>query len=478
MHKPLPRDGLSHFHDPRASLGTVDAEAAARLIAGASDVALVLDRNGMIRDVAFGGEAMSGEGFSGWRGQDWRDTVTVESREKVERLIAEATTDAASPWRQVNHPSQRSGDVPVLYATMRVGDHGPIIAVGRDLRAVADLQKKLVDAQAAMERDYGRLRQTEMRYRLLFQLAAEPVFIVDAATRRITEANPATLDLVGASPADAAGLAIGHIFEPASAARVGEIMAAARASGRAEESGLRLAGSGREVGLSVSLFRQERAAHFLVRIVLPAAPASAPVRSKAQLLGMVENLPDAMVVCDLDRRVLTANGAFLDLVQVPTLEQVRGEALEDWLGRSAVDLNVLVASLREHGSVRHFGTVVRGALGGLEEVEVAAVSVPDGDPPCFGFSIRAVGRRLPTAFGESGRLPESVAQLTELVGRVSMKELVRETTDLIERMCIEAALELTNDNRASAAEMLGLSRQSFYAKLHRFGLGDLGSDEG
>ncbi len=54
---------------------------------------------------------------------------------------------------------------------------------------------------------------------------------------------------------------------------------------------------------------------------------------------------------------------------------------------------------------------------------------------------------------------------------------MRETTDLIERLCIEAALELTNDNRAAAAEMLGLSRQGFYAKLRRYGLGDLGDDD-
>ena len=57
-----------------------------------------------------------------------------------------------------------------------------------------------------------------------------------------------------------------------------------------------------------------------------------------------------------------------------------------------------------------------------------------------------------------------------------LKELVRETTDVIERLCIEAALELTGDNRASAAEILGLSRQSLYVKLRRYGLGDLGSD--
>jgi DNA-binding NtrC family response regulator len=54
---------------------------------------------------------------------------------------------------------------------------------------------------------------------------------------------------------------------------------------------------------------------------------------------------------------------------------------------------------------------------------------------------------------------------------VPMKEIVRETTDLIERLCIEAALELTGNNRASAAELLGLSRQSLYSKLHRYGVG-------
>ena len=64
-------------------------------------------------------------------------------------------------------------------------------------------------------------------------------------------------------------------------------------------------------------------------------------------------------------------------------------------------------------------------------------------------------------------------QVTELVGRVPLKELVRESSDVIERLCIEAALELTDDNRASAAEILGLSRQSLYAKLRRYGLGDL-----
>jgi DNA-binding NtrC family response regulator len=69
-----------------------------------------------------------------------------------------------------------------------------------------------------------------------------------------------------------------------------------------------------------------------------------------------------------------------------------------------------------------------------------------------------------------------VEQLTELVGRVPLKELVRDATDLIEKLCIEAALQLTQDNRASAAEVLGVSRQNLYVKLRRYGFGDLSSE--
>ena len=57
-----------------------------------------------------------------------------------------------------------------------------------------------------------------------------------------------------------------------------------------------------------------------------------------------------------------------------------------------------------------------------------------------------------------------------------LKELVRESTDVIEALCIEEALTLTHDNRASAAELLGLSRQSLYAKLRRYGIGGSGEE--
>ena len=45
---------------------------------------------------------------------------------------------------------------------------------------------------------------------------------------------------------------------------------------------------------------------------------------------------------------------------------------------------------------------------------------------------------------------------------------------MIEKMCIETAVELTRNNRVAAAEMLGLSRQSLYVKLRKYDI--LGSN--
>ena len=80
---------------------------------------------------------------------------------------------------------------------MRVGRDGRVVAVGRDLRATAALQQRLVDAQQSMERDYARLRHVETRYRLLFQMTSEAVLIVDAASHKVVEANPAAAQLLG-----------------------------------------------------------------------------------------------------------------------------------------------------------------------------------------------------------------------------------------------------------------------------------------
>lgn len=467
------------FATPNQSLGSLDAEAAATIIAAAADVALVVDKDGVIRDVAFGSDELSREGYTKWLGQYWADTVTVESRPKVEELLRDAAPSVATRGRHVNHISLRGVDVPVLYSAVQVGSNHSVVALGRDLRGVAALQQRLVEAQQSMERDYWRLRQVETRYRFLFQMASEAVLIVEASSEKIMEANPAASQLLGEAASRIVGRMIHDLFDKQSAQAVMSMLATVRSMGRAENVRLRIADRNPEFLVTATLYRQEKASFFLLHFAPPPSEM-VPVtiaKTNIDLVELVKNLPDAFVVTDVEGTVLSANTAFVELAQIANEEQARGYSLDRWLGRQGVDLEVLIANLRQQGSIRLFATTLRGESGALAEVEISAVSVPSGQQACMAFTIRNVGQRLSASSAPSLALPNSVQQLTELVGRVPMKDIVRDTTDLIERLCIEAALLLTRDNRAAAAEMLSLSRQSLYVKLHRYGLGDLASEQ-
>jgi transcriptional regulator PpsR len=368
--------------------------------------------------------------------------------------------------------------VPILNSAVmvqaRAADHDTrIVAFGRDLRAMSVLQQRLVSAQQSIERDFSRTRHIETRYRLLLQTSADCVMILDAGTRKVVEANPPARALLGDAARRATGLS--HIFAPGSVAAIQALLATVRAGGRPDDVQARLANTDQEVTVRASLFREENTTLFLVRISPVSATAGIP-KLKAKLLKLVESAPDGFVVTGTDGRVITGNAAFLQMAELSSEEQARGELLSRWLGRPGVELGVLIANLLQHGSVRLFATTVQGEYGAQAEVEISAVSVMNGGQPCFGFAIRNVGRRLAAEASDRSVLPRSIEQLTELIGRVKLKELVREATEIIERLCIETALELTDDNRASAADMLGLSRQSFYVKLRRYGLGDLATE--
>ncbi len=460
----------------RNLLGGLDASVASKVVVAASDVAMVIDRDGVICDLALNNRDLHLDGFESWLDKRWADTVTIESRIKVEELLRDAAGNAASRWREINHPTARGESVAVRYVTVDAGRDGRIIAIGRDHRATAAMQQRLVQAQQSMERDYARLRDAEARYRLLFQMATEAVLIVDARTRRVVEANPAADRLIGGDGA-IVGRAFAKVFAVQSQESAATLLSVAQSSSRPAGSQERLTVNGRDYAVSASLFRQDRVAHFLVRLsphdrAEPAAP-----EASLRLLEVLERMPDGFVVTDEALHILAENSSFLDLVRLPSKEQARGQSLDRFLGRPGIDRNILMDMLRKHGVVRNFSTVVRTQFFDQEDVEVSAVAVTDGSQPCYGFSIRGVTRR-DAERGSQRRpdLPHSAAEMSQLVGRASLKEIVRDTTDLVERLCIEAALELTGNNRASAAEVLGLSRQSLYSKLHRYGLGNLDPD--
>ena len=454
---------------PRPALSGLAPDWAANLITATSEIALVVDKQGVIRNVSFSGTEAPIDGAESWIGTPWVETVTIESRPKIDLLLREATSGSSTRRRQVNHPSRTGADIPVAYNAVRA-ENGTIIAVGRDLRTISTLQQRLVDTQQAMERDYWRLRHVETRYRLLFQLSTDAIVVVDADSMRIVDASGAASRVFDVPSDKLIGKQFPLGIATENLRQIEDLLAAARTTGHAGDIKIRLAGGRGETLASASCFRQENLTLLLVRLSRFTAHAELPASNRAKLLELIERAPDAFVVCDAEGDITVANRAFLDLAQLASEEQAKGRSLGNWVGRPGADLQVFLATLKKHGVVRLAASSVRGEHGLSTEIELSAVHLPGDDTPSIGFVLRDVGRRVATVPHGARDLTKAVEELTSLVGRVSLPTLVRDTADLVERHFIEAALELTGDNRTTAAEVLGLSRQTLYVKLRRHGL--------
>jgi transcriptional regulator PpsR len=466
-------------HVQASRFESLQPETVAKLVSATADVALVVDPGGVVRHVEFGGDGGLASLLHGLIGRHWLDTVTPESRAKANDLLQEAAANDDARPREINHTAAADKDsVPIRYSAIRLSGSNEIIVVGRDLRNLAALEQRLSLTQQALERDYSRLRASETRYRLLFAVTSEAVIIADASNRRIVEANPSASALFG-DRIRLAGRTVQQLFDAPSQDVFLSLLAKATSSTEGASGRCRLADGKTDVSVTTTLFRQDGSSFVLLRAQrvsdMPEAIAglNGLLADSAEVL---ERIPDGFVMTGADGRIIASNPTFLDLTQLATPQQIIGQPLDRWLGRPGIDHVALRKLLAETGTVRGFGSVLRGSFGSNVDVEVSAAKI-GSTTVSHAFLIR---QRISTPDLETrlkDDMPRSVQQMAELVGSVPMKDLVRQTTDIIERLCIEAALQLTGDNRASAADLLGLSRQSLYAKLHRYGL-SVGDSDG
>ncbi|MEM8749470.1 MAG: transcriptional regulator PpsR [Pseudomonadota bacterium] len=442
-------------------------ERTAEIFSRASDVTIVVDSDGTIQDAAFAVPDVFNTGGRDWIGRKWADTVTVESRPKIKEILADSLAGRTIRAREINHLLSDGDDAPFRYSAARLDESGSVIAFGRDISRVATLQQKLINSQLSIEREFSRLRSAEMRYRMMFQLGRVPQVIVEASTLRICDVNPSALRTLGMDLRQVENSKVTELFESDNNDALEKLLVATIDQRTDEDVSLTLRG-GEIITVRATYFQQERKGYVLLDLASDSGnvvPLTYAVERR--ILDLVDTMPDAFLITNDERRVMAVNSALVDLLNLNSTREAEGELLDSWFERAGVDCNVLFANVREHGSVRRFATVLRGKFGRTESVEIAATKLKTAQDTVYGFLIRSVSTPLAIGDSEPDLIPRSNEQITNLVGHMPLRDIVGETTKMIEQLCIEAALELTKGNRVSAARMLGLSRQSLYAKLAR-----------
>lgn len=450
----------------------VDSVAVKAIIAAGSDIALLITAEGVVQDVYVGPDAPPANDFRAWSGHGIYDIVTEDSRPKITDMLERARSAEIPRWREINHLDKEDVAFPVRYAAVYAGESGNVILLGRDLGMVAQLQNRLVQAQLTMEQDYERIRQIETRYRVLFETTNEALLIVSSETGRILDANSAAARLFAREIQDLTNRTFANRFDQESQTELAATLAQVRETGRERSVNLRSRGDNVQISLDVLLFRSVNETLFLCRLALRSAEAIADAGLDRSLTALYRQGSDAIVFTDASGLIQWANTAFLGLADVAISETVRETSFGEFLGRPSIDLNVMMTNARAKGRLSIYSTSFRSAFGVSLPVEISTTYLADPKPESYAFVLRDVSRTAAARSTGPAVSSEAVEHIIDLVGSTPLKELVRGTTDVVEKLCIETAIKLTNNNRASAAEMLGLSRQSLYVKLRKYGLID------
>ena len=450
----------------------IEPEIVSEIISRIADLALVISGSGTVLGVLSNPNSQLKYAFSRWEGQPLTAHLTVESVPKFEERLKAFVAQGKGVVRPVelNHAAVgQQAEFPVRYSFHRIGTDGAILMLGQDLRPVAEMQQQLVAAQIALEKDYEAQREYDTRLRVLMGATSDGVLFASVATGQVTDCNTSLLTMLGLSRGDVVGRSLGDILSlPDGRAVTDGLMQAADAQTGSELT-VRT-GKGHEHAVRPTVFRATGEQMLLCQFIAAKGGSARTDGLDENLAGLFERGADGIVFINKAGNVLSANDAFLRLTDVVQAGSLKGRSITDFLGRGSVDLNVICENATRTGAMRLYATRLIGEHGAEVPVEIATTLLNGGQAQVFAMVFRDASRAEMVRKSSQSITDVDMRSVIELIGSQSLKGIVAKTTDVIEKMCIETAVELTSNNRVAAAEMLGLSRQSLYVKLRKYDL--------
>ena len=449
------------------------------IIAQIADVGVVISDSGTVLSVLVNPSTKTFSQLERWENENIRSFLTDESIVKFDSRLAQFLEDSANVRPiELNHldEKQRWGS-PVKYSFHRIGPDGAILLLGRDLQPIAEMQQQLVEAQLALERDYESQREFDTRFRVLMESTSEAVVFVSMQSGEVTEANEAAVTLIDRKLENIIGAPLVDCFDTRKQGDVIETLASQAIAQQSKKMVLALQGDGGEVEIHPTLFRAAGDRVLLCRLIPADGRQSKTDNLTQNVQGLYHEGPEAIVFVSEAGDVLSANDAFLDMIDVAHDINLRGRSFADYLQRGSVDFKVMAENATRAGKMRNYATKLAGEYGSPRAVDISVTKLSASAHTAFAFVIRDAARADATQPKPTQETDDSMRSVVELVGSAALKDIVAETTNVVEKMCIETAVELTMNNRVAAAEMLGLSRQSLYVKLRKFDLLSRDSDE-
>lgn len=468
---------MSISHHPDKLFAELSGKELSQIARASADISFVLDDLGSIQSIYSDNTYLAKQISDDLIGKKWLEVVEPDSRTKVQRLLDDASPDNITKFRQINMiGNERNVTLPMMCASIKTSSNQKIIVIGRDITEVSRLQQNLVSAQKEISQNYLQISQLEERFQSIFEIGTESIVIVKADDEYpIVEMNRNAIKQLLLAKSNCIGKSLLSLLPANELSNTKNFLQGVQDTD--EPSILKtLLRNSAAIQISATSFANGGIPYLLLNLKsLDLAKASGLLEPDSLTIKAIENNAYGFVVCTPEGLILKANKAFNKLSSTKGEQDLIGTNIRDYLGPETVDFDLMMQSLKGKASSQSCISSISNASSSIKLVDISAVSVAQPHA-CIGMIFRQVDSRQNKGARIDKKLVRSSQELSMLVGKVPLKDILAETTDLIEQLCIKAALDLTQDNRVSASEILGLSRQSLYIKLRKYGLVDLNKD--
>ncbi len=441
------------------------------LFANTADISVLLDRSGIIKDIFISKNFVIASNTKTWINKNIKKFLTIESIEKIENFLGSAWNKEDNTGRpiELNHVDEKNWEFPIKYHSTVINDNSVLIS-GRDLKNIAEMQQQLINAQLSIEKEYEKYRGYDTRFRVMLENSGENILILNANTGQITDANVSAAKLFNSEPPSLINTEMYSLFKNQ---EKGTFL-----SNLKVKNGRRPLNSEKYIlqtnNLEVLIFSVVFRANNEMLIICKLEPLISNLNTNQKFVSSLQTLydksPDGIVFTDKNGLISHSNESFLSLCDVADISDIRSKSLGDFLIRGGIDLKVLLENTQSKGTMQFYSSKIQTNFGRQTLVEISATFLGKNHQPSFAFVLKDTSRLETEGHNNDAVSEKALQNVMKLVGSAPLKELVADTSDVVERLCIETAIELTANNRVAAADMLGVSRQSLYVKLRKYDL--------
>lgn len=429
----------------------------ARTILGTADIVLKLWPDGEIAEATFSDGILAVLKPDELHGQPVTQIAHPDDRESLQALIHSAVRGERRAPIQIRHTDYIQAGTVGRYSAHLNGDGKNITMIG-STRSGADASTEgAAEAEIDSYQNPERAKR-EAAYQLIFEQSSEGLVIVNMATGLIEQANQNSAEILGTSVDTLVSSPFLWYFADdgtdVAPTDTETLTLTARSAVTHDTINVRTQ-IVRGLDRTILIIR-------LQRVDDGTSMGRDPDNTLA--VQLLKQTDVSVLLTDGAGEISWSNAALGSFVGEQT---VTGRPVFEVLG---ISQDALAPGLRTADQVGRFLTSLSSLESSLcpqKDAYLTIVPLPADDAEGYGFLLHAM---TPDDDAQTEMNARDKDLLAQMIGKAPLKSLVRKSTDAIERNCIEAALRLTGNNRAAAANVLGLSRQSLYIKLHQHGL--------